>query len=343
MMMMKIYLLILYALIRRASNLGVMAAAGAASAELSAETEQHSNNHAATSASSKCQESSIHDGTFGSVNHGIRIQIPLAYQVEFLVGTDWQAVVPKVETSVVQQVVPYAFRECTDADLISDAIYGVQVILHRSQGVACAVRSMVNARGNLCVVVRGNLSVWLDEVAASNSLVRQALSYDLIAILGSHQSRLQHINIRHNSKHEQSAHSHSNDSQGATRFRRHVRQGSGNSSKGAVSVETTGIVSVAAVNVASLPPEDEAQDYASTRTDFLSNLEDEDEVLDVYLVLYGSAVAVFVAAFLMMLLRWQEEPEPRDSTTFRNHHQQRSFSSSSLYLPVLQVQDDRRS
>ena len=123
-------------------------------------------------------------GEFGSLE-GNLLHVPFAYQLELRVGTAVEEVLGTVETALVDQLLPYTFRECTEDDLITDVITGVRSNLRNNKpvdGVAC--RAVTNPN-NLCFVVRGHLDVYLADSQAA-SIVRQAISLDMQAILGHH-------------------------------------------------------------------------------------------------------------------------------------------------------------
>lgn len=124
-------------------------------------------------------------GEFGSLE-GTLQHVPFAYQLELTVGTDIEQVLETVETSLVDQLLPYTFRECTEDDLITDMITGVRGALHNDRpvdGVACT--AVVSSPLNICFVVRGHLDVYL-AVKDAAAIVRQAIQLDLHAILDHH-------------------------------------------------------------------------------------------------------------------------------------------------------------
>lgn len=136
---------------------------------------------AGTAEQKRCQ--SINGG-FGSLQ-GNLLQVPFAYQLELTLGTPVEEVLGEVETALVDQLLPYTFRECTDDDLIADAIAGVQSNISTEPVAGVACRGALNNPDNLCFVVRGHLNVFLAESQAA-ALVRQAISLDLHAVLDHH-------------------------------------------------------------------------------------------------------------------------------------------------------------
>ena len=111
--------------------------------------------------------------------------VPFAYQLELTVGTDVDEVLETVETTLVDQLLPYTFRECTEDDLITDMITGLRGALHDQpvDGVACT--TVMSSPLNICFVIRGHLDVYL-AVEQAAAIVRQAIQLDLHAILDHH-------------------------------------------------------------------------------------------------------------------------------------------------------------
>lgn len=128
----------------------------------------------------KCQSSK---GAFGSLE-GNHLQVPFAYQLELTQGTAVDQVLGTVQSALVDQLLPYTFRECTEDDLITDVIAGVQSNLHNRSvdGVDC--RDVTSPK-NTCFVIRGYLDVYLAESQAA-AIVRQAIALDLHAVLDHH-------------------------------------------------------------------------------------------------------------------------------------------------------------
>ena len=123
-------------------------------------------------------------GEFGSLE-GNRQTVPFAYQLELTPGTAWEDVMETVESELVNQMLPYTFRECTEDELITDAIVGVKSSLHDEpvDGVACTA---VTSPSNICFVVKGHLDVFVAESHDMASIVRQAIHMDMHAVLDHH-------------------------------------------------------------------------------------------------------------------------------------------------------------
>lgn len=137
--------------------------------------------HALAQHERKCQSTK---GAFGSLE-GNHLQVPFAYQLELTRGTSVDRVLlGTLQTALVDHLIPYTFRECTEDDLITDVITGVQSNLHHKpvDGVDCRGVTRPNST---CFVIRGYLDVYLAESQAAD-IVRQAISMDLRAVLGHH-------------------------------------------------------------------------------------------------------------------------------------------------------------
>ena len=127
----------------------------------------------------------------GTVQH-----VPVAYQLELQLGTAIETVLEAVETALVDQLLPYIFRECTDDELITDILSGIRSAAIRPvNGVACSITtkpsssssSSSSTRDSICFVVRGQLDLYyLADSHAMESIIRQAIVMDVQAILDHH-------------------------------------------------------------------------------------------------------------------------------------------------------------
>ena len=123
-------------------------------------------------------------GAFGHLEGSVQ-HVPVAYQLELQPGTALESVLETVETALVDQLLPYAFRECTEDALITDVISGIRsTALYPVDGVACSTTTTTTP-DNICFVVRGHLDVYLADPHAAG-IIRQAIAMDLHAVLDHH-------------------------------------------------------------------------------------------------------------------------------------------------------------
>lgn len=133
------------------------------------------------SAAETCQST---QRTFGLLEGTVQ-RVPVAYQLELQPGTAVESVLETVEAALVDQLLPYVFRECTEDELITDVITGIHSSsLHTVDGLACD-STQTTRTDTVCFVLRGHLDVYLGDPHAAG-IVRQAIAMDLQAVLDRH-------------------------------------------------------------------------------------------------------------------------------------------------------------
>ena len=134
-------------------------------------------------AAERCQSSK---GAFGHLEGSVQ-HVPVAYQLQLQLGTAIESVLETVEVALVNQLLSYTFRECTDDELITDVIAGIRSsALHPVDGVACSTTTTTTMPSDsICFIVRGQLDVYLAEPHAAG-IIKQAIAMDLQAVLDHH-------------------------------------------------------------------------------------------------------------------------------------------------------------
>eukprot|EP00977_Amphora_coffeiformis_P012300 scaffold3040_cov152-Amphora_coffeaeformis.AAC.3 len=143
-----------------------------------------------TSAAESCRSTK---GAFGQLEGSVQ-HVPVAYQLELQLGTAIETVLATVEIALVDQLLSYTFRECTEDELITDVISGIQSrALRPVDGVACPTTTTTTTTtttasslsDSICFIVRGQLDVYLADPHAAG-IIKQAIAMDVQAVLDHH-------------------------------------------------------------------------------------------------------------------------------------------------------------